>query len=55
MCDEVGKEARGFREVLGGLVWNGERELEFVYILDGLYENYTLFIARFVRRLANSE
>ena len=53
--NEVGEEACGFREVLGGLVWNGERELELVFILDGLYENYALFIARFVRKLTNSE
>ena len=55
MCDEVGEEACRFREVLGGLVWNGECEFELVFILDGLYENCALFVARFVRRLTNSE
>jgi hypothetical protein len=53
--DEVGEEACGFREVLGGLVWNCERELELVFILDGLYENCALFIARLVRMLKNLE
>lgn len=55
MCNEVGEEACGFREVLGGLVWYSECEFELVFILDGLYENCALFIPRFVRRLGSSE
>lgn len=55
MCDEVCEESCGFREVLGGLVWNGEREVELVFILDCLYENGALSVARFVRKLTNSK
>lgn len=44
MLDELGEKACGFREVLGGLVRNGERELELVFILDGLDENGALSI-----------
>lgn len=53
MCNEVGEKASGFREVLGGLIWDGEREFELVFILDGLYENGALFIPHFVRGLGN--
>ena len=55
MCDEVGEETCGFREVLGGLVWYGEREVELVFVLDCLYEDCALSIPRFIRRLTNSE
>ena len=45
MCNKVGEETCRFREVLGGLVWDGEHELEPIFILDGLDENGALFIA----------
>ena len=50
MCNEVGEEARGFREVLGGLVWDSERDFELVFILDGLYKDGALIIPRSVRK-----
>lgn len=53
MCNEVGEEACGLREVLRGLVWNGECELEFIFILDRLYENCALVVPRSVRNLKN--
>jgi len=55
MCNEVGEETCRFREVLGGLVWDSEHELEPIFILDGLDENGALFIPRFVRKLGSSE
>ena len=51
VCNEVGEEARGFREVLRGLVRDSEREFELVFILDGLYEDGALVIPRSVRKV----
>lgn len=55
MCDEVGEKACGFREVLGGLVWDSEHEFELVFILDGLYKDGALIIPPPSERLGNSE
>ena len=53
--NEVGEEACGFREVLGGLVWDSEREFELVIILDGLCKDGALIIPRSVRKVGELE
>ena len=50
MCDEVGEEVCGFREVLSGLVWDGECEFNLVFFLDRPYENGALVVPRMVKR-----
>ena len=49
MCNEVCEEAGRFREVLGGLMRDGKCEFEFIFILDGLYENCALIVPHFVK------
>jgi hypothetical protein len=55
MCDKVGKETGGFREVLGRLVRDGECELKLIFISDRLYEDNALVVLRSVRRFVNSK
>lgn len=44
--NEVGKETCRFREVLGGLVWDGEYKVKVIFILDRLDENSALVAPR---------
>jgi len=47
----MGEETCGFREVLGGLVWDSGHEFELVSVLDCLYKDGALIILRSVRKV----
>jgi hypothetical protein len=51
MSNEVGEKTCGFREILGGLGWDDEREPKLVLVLDRLYENSTLAVPYSIRGL----